>query len=113
GFLHGLSVQPQFQIQTVSVAQDIGSYQIGAKWAERIEGFGPQPLAVRKLKIPCRDVVKDRIACDVADRTLDWNLTCAPSDHNSKFRFVINLLAQVRNNNGLFRPNYGIGVHSK
>src|SRR5262245_8948699 len=96
GFLHGLAIQAQFQIQSVSVAQGVRGYEIGAERAERIEGFGPQPLAVGKLKVAGRDVIKNGIAGNEVDRPLNWNVTCPSSDHDSKFGFVINLLAQRR-----------------
>ena len=82
---------------------------------ERVERLAGHPLLAGLVELPVasRDVVPDRIAADMLESPLAWDVPSAPADHHDKLCLVVNLLADGRQDNHLAVANQGCGVFAE
>ncbi len=65
----------------------------GACWTERVETFRTCPLTIFLLQIARRDIIDARVPKDVLEGMVDGDVATSGSDHDTKFRFVVDVRA--------------------
>src|ERR1700744_4830484 len=106
--LQYFAANAQANVERVRIGYFISAYQVWPHWPECIECFANHPLRSDRLKIARADVVEDGVSEDVPLPIVGGDVPATGSDDEHKFRFVVRLARNLRQDDGLIRPDHHI-----
>src|SRR5205807_4466261 len=99
--LHNFAVQHAFDLQSLYIRDFVARRDEWTKWRKSVEALAPSPLTIAELQVARADIIDERISKDVVKRFRFTDSLCSPANDYCQFSFVIDLLADRRQDDWL------------